>query len=71
MEVEGRKPLKTNTLYESPVFDDLNTITGGFVGGGVTSSNRKRYCNRFMKVGIEWQNMPIVDIILKDADRVI
>lgn len=36
--------------HERPVLGDFNTISGGFAGGGMSASARKRYCRPVMYI---------------------
>jgi len=36
--------------HEVPVHGDIHTIAGGFLGGGCTTSQRKRYARTVMSV---------------------
>ncbi|XP_020211215.1 uncharacterized protein LOC109796022 [Cajanus cajan] len=39
----GGVPAKPSEAHQQPIHGDFNTVAGGFAGGGITSSARKRY----------------------------
>ena len=45
--------------HETPIHKDLNTIAGGFLGGGSSTSKRKRYARAVMSLDTKRYGRPI------------
>ncbi|XP_068504429.1 uncharacterized protein [Phaseolus vulgaris] len=55
--------------HEIPVHGEVQTIVGGFSGGGCTASQRRRYARSVMAVdSVDEGHFPEVDISFKKAD---
>ncbi|XP_068466409.1 uncharacterized protein [Phaseolus vulgaris] len=55
--------------YEVPIHGEINTISGGFSGGGCTASQRKKYAREVMAVEVqEVDQTPDVDLVFTKAD---
>ncbi|XP_068501710.1 uncharacterized protein [Phaseolus vulgaris] len=55
--------------HEIPVHGEVQTIAGGFSGGGCTASQRRRYARSVMAVdSVDEGHFPEVDITFKKAD---
>ena len=55
--------------HEVPVHGKVQTIAGGFSGGGCTASQRKRYARSVMVVdSVDEGHFPEVDITFRKAD---
>jgi len=56
--------------HEVPIHGEINTISGGFSGGGCTASQRKKYAREVMAVEVqEVDQTPDVDLEFTKADR--
>jgi len=56
--------------HEVPIHGDINTISGGFSGGGCTASQRKKYAREVIVVEVqEAYQTPDVDLVFTKADR--
>jgi len=55
-------------LHETPVLGDFNTIAGGFVGGGQTSSARKRYVRSVMTTAKIERSKKVPAIVFSSED---
>ena len=56
-------------VHEVPVHGEVQTIAGGFSGGGCTASQRRRYARSVMAVdAVNESHYPEVDIIFRKAD---
>jgi len=53
----------------SPVVGDMNTIAGGFAGGGVTSASKKRYARSVMTASAMWQKKILPALTFSDEDK--
>ncbi|XP_068498338.1 uncharacterized protein [Phaseolus vulgaris] len=55
--------------HEVPVHGEVQTIAGGFSGGGCTASQRRRYTRSVMAVdSVDESHYPEVDIVFRKAD---
>jgi len=55
--------------HEVPIHGEINTIFGGFSGGGCTTSQRKKYAREVMTVEVqEADNTPEVYLVFTKAD---
>jgi len=55
--------------HEVPIHGEINTISGGFPGGGCTASQRKKYAREVMAVEVqEADQTPDVDLVFTKAD---
>jgi len=53
-----------------PIHREINTISGGFSGGGCTNSQQKKYAREVMAVEVqEVDQTPDVDLVFTKADR--
>ena len=56
--------------HEVPIHGEINTISGGFSGGGFTASQQKKYAREVMVVEVrEEDNTPDVDLVFTKVDR--
>ena len=56
--------------HEVPIHGEINTISGGFSGGGCTASQRKKYTQEVMAMEVqETDQTPDVDLVFTKADR--
>ena len=46
-------------VHEAPVHGELNTISGGFYGGGISASKRKRYARAVMSLEARRPDHPL------------
>jgi len=59
--------------HEPPILGDLNTIAGGFSGGGCLASSRKRYARAVMSLDIkkyEWSVKPSLCFTVSDWEDI-
>jgi len=58
---EGSKEeiISVDQGHEVPVHGELNTISGGFSGGGCSASKRKKYTREVMIVGARGSDQPV------------
>lgn len=63
---EGRKKEE----HEKPTMGDLNTIAGGFLGGGVSNVDRKRYARSVMQLATEVAHTPTLNFTREDLEDV-
>ncbi|XP_068477159.1 uncharacterized protein [Phaseolus vulgaris] len=54
--------------HEAPVLGEIHTIAGGFLGGGCTASQRKKYARSVMSVEVFKDHSPDVDITFTKGD---
>jgi len=54
--------------HEVPIYGEIQTIAGGFSGGGCTASQRKRYARSVMSVEIFEDHSPDVNITFTKGD---
>jgi len=55
--------------HEVPIHGEVNTISGGFLGGGCTASQRKKYTWEVMAVEVQQVDQtPVVDLLFTKAD---
>ncbi|XP_068504519.1 uncharacterized protein [Phaseolus vulgaris] len=55
--------------HEVPVHGEVQTIAGGFSGGGCTASQRRRYARSVMAIdAVNKSHYPEVDIVFRKAD---
>jgi len=55
--------------HKVPIHGEINTISGGFSGGGCTASQRKKYVREVMAVEVhEVDQTPDVDLVFTKAD---
>jgi len=55
--------------HEVPIHGEVNTISGGFSGGGCTASQRKKYAREVMVVEVKQvDHTPDVDLVFTKAD---
>jgi len=56
--------------HEVPIHGEINTISGGFSGGGCTASQRKKYTREVMAVDVqEVDQTSDVNLIFTEADH--
>jgi len=56
--------------HEVSIHGEINTIIGGFSGGGCTASQWKKYAQEVMAVEVQEANQtPDVDLVFTKADR--
>jgi len=59
----------TDQGHEVPIHGEVNTISGGFSGGGCTASQRKKYARGVMAVEVlQVDQTPDVDLVFTMAD---
>ena len=55
--------------HEVPIHEEVNTISGGFSGGGCTASQRKKYARGIMVVEVQQVDQtPDVDLVFTKAN---
>jgi len=55
--------------HEVPIHREMNTISGGFSGGGCTASQRRKYAREVMAIEAqESDQTPELDLIFTEAD---
>ena len=59
----------TDQGHEVPIHGEVNTISRGFLGGGCTTSQRKKYAWGVMTVEVQQVDQtPDVDLVFTKAD---
>ena len=69
-EPKGEGALR-DQVHETPIHGELNTISGGFSGGGNSTSKRKRYAQIVMSLEGRRPYYPMKDVVPYENDPVV